>query len=122
MNAAIARYRSVQVTTSSREQILLMLWDGVMRFLGEARAAHGRGERAVFAERLQRAHAILDEFAVTLDPKHAPDLCERLRAIYLFCMGRLAQATFTFDIEAVDDVTRVLVPVHEAFRSVLQQR
>lgn len=121
MNAAVARYRSVQVTTSSREQVLLMLWDGVFRFLDEARAAHKRGDRSVFAERLQRAHAILDEFAVTLDSKHAPELCDRLRALYLFCMGRLAEATFAFDLVAVDDVARVLDPVYQAFREILRK-
>lgn len=121
MNAAIARYRSVQVTTSSREQVLLMLWDGVFRFLDEARAAHKRGDRSVFAERLQRAHAILDEFAVTLDSKHAPELCERLRALYLFSMGRLAEATFAFELQAVEDVARVLDPVYQAFREILRK-
>ncbi len=121
MHAALARYRSVQVTTSSPEQILLMLWDGVVRFLDEACVAHAKGERAQFAERLQRSHAILDEFAVTLDAKHAPELADRLRALYLYCMGRLAEATFTFDVVAVDEVRRVLQPVHDAFRTVLKR-
>jgi flagellin-specific chaperone FliS len=35
-SSAIAKYRSVQVTTASPGQLLVMLYDGLFRFLGEA--------------------------------------------------------------------------------------
>ena len=59
MSAAnvLSRYGAVQVTTSTPGQILVMLYDGLFRFLGEARAALVAKERARAGERIGRAHA-----------------------------------------------------------------
>ena len=44
-----------------------------------------------------------------------------VRALYLFSMGRLAEATFAFELQAVEDVARVLDPVYQAFREILRK-
>ncbi len=118
MNAAtiLSRYGTVQVTTSSPGQILVMLYDGLFRFLGEARTAIQARDRTRAGERISRSHAILELLASTLDPAHAPELCDNLQGLYLFCMSRLVTANVKQDAAAVDEVLRVLAPLREAWR------
>lgn len=118
MSAAtvLSRYGTVQMTTSSPGQVLVMLYDGLFRFLGEAKAAIQARDRARSGERIGRAHAILDLLASTLEPSHAPELCENLQGLYLFCMSRLVTANVKQDDAAVDEVLRVLSPLREAWR------
>lgn len=118
MNAAtiLSRYGTVQVTTSSPGQILVMLYDGLFRFLGEARAAIQARDRTRSGERISRSHAILELLASTLDPAHAPELCENLQGLYLFCMSRLVTANVKQDAAPIDEVLRVLAPLREAWR------
>lgn len=118
MSAAtiLSRYGTVQVTTSSPGQILVMLYDGLFRFLGEARAAIQARDRPRAGERISRAHAILELLASTLDPAHAPELCDNLQGLYLFCMSRLVTANVKQDAAPIDEVTRVLAPLREAWR------
>lgn len=118
MNAAtiLSRYGTVQVTTSSPGQILVMLYDGLFRFLGEARAAIQARDRTRAGERISRSHAILELLASTLDPAHAPELCENLQGLYLFCMSRLVTANVKQDAAPIDEVLRVLAPLREAWR------
>lgn len=117
---AASRYKAVQVQTSSPGAILLMLFDGLFKFLDEAKNAVILDERARAGERIERAHAILTELAATLDRRNAPELCENLESIYVFCMGRLVEANLHRDPDRIDDVLRVLTPVREAFRQAIQ--
>lgn len=118
---AIARYRAIQVTTSTPQQILLMLYDGLFRFMGEARTAMAQGDRARAGERISKAHAILDELFATLDPTKAPELCETLGGVYLFAMSHLVDANVRQDPALVDETIRVLTPLHEAWQIVLKK-
>ena len=119
--AALKRYKSVQVTTSSPGEILILLYDGMFRFLGEAIAAMKAGERGRAGEKLDRAHAILGELVVGLDPKVAPELCTNLESVYMFCMGQLVEANLTQDPAVLADVVRVLTPLREAWTTIVRE-
>ncbi len=119
---AASRYRAVSIQTASPGTILVMLFDGIFRFLEEARVAIEADDRGRAGERIGRSHAILSELAATLDRKHAPELCENLEGIYIFCMGRLVEANLHRDKDRIDDVMRILAPVREAFKQAVAQQ
>jgi len=118
---ALARYKNVQVTTCSPTELVVMLYDGVVRFTREAQQALKEGDRARAGERTSRAHAILEQLLVTLDRKHDPALAERLEGVYGFCMRRLMDANASKDAAAFDDVPRVLVPLRDAWADVARR-
>src|SRR5690349_2363756 len=109
MNAAtnaLAKYRAVQVTTCTPGQLLLMLYDGLFRFMREAQDAIVANDRAVAGERISRSHAILEQLLTGLNPSAAPQLCEYLEPLYAFCMRELIEANVKRDAEKVGSVIR----------------
>lgn len=114
-SAAAARYRKVAVKTCSPQQLLVMLFDGAIRFIGEAEAAMGQKDRARAGERIGKAHAIVEELAATLDPQHAPELCENLLGVYAYSMGRLLEANLHQDPARLTEVAALLTPLRDAF-------
>jgi flagellar protein FliS len=118
--AAIARYRNVQITTSSPGEVLLLLYSGLLRFLNEAIHAMKSGDRARAGERIGRAHAILDELHTTLKPSAAPELAANLQGVYLFAMEQILAANCEQSVDKLENAVRVLRPIEEAFRAVLQ--
>jgi flagellar protein FliS len=118
LGRAQAAYRSVQVTTCSPPELVVMLYDGVFRFVNEARAALAAGDRARFGERISRAHAVVECLAATVDPKHDPSLAERLGGIYTFCMERLIEANLRRDPGILEEVLVALAPLRDAWRVV----
>src|SRR5450755_1647386 len=92
VNAALNRYKNVQVKTSSPGELLVMLYDGLFRFLTEAKICMVKGERTRAAERISRSHQIFQQLLNGLNREHAPELCENLEQLYLFCMGHIVQA------------------------------
>ena len=119
--AAIARYGAVKVTTANPGQILVMLYDGLLRFLREAQSAFAAKERARAGERISRSLAILEQLLAGLNPEHEPELCERLQSLYLFCIQRLVRANVEQSPEMVGEVIRVLTPLRDAWSTAVTQ-
>lgn len=119
--AAIARYGAVKVTTANPGQILVMLYDGLLRFLREAQSAFVAKERARAGERISRSLAILEQLLAGLNPEHAPELCEKLQALYLFCIQRLVRANVEQNPEMVGEVVRVLTPLRDAWSTAVTE-
>ncbi|MFO0676848.1 MAG: flagellar export chaperone FliS [Polyangiaceae bacterium] len=119
--AMLARYQKVQVTTCSNERLLVMLFDGLVRFVEEAAAALDEGDRPRLGERVGKALAILEHLTGTLNRTEAPELCERLEGTYLFAMSRLTEANVRKERRALEDVLRILVPLRDAWRVAVEQ-
>jgi flagellar secretion chaperone FliS len=118
---AVRRYKQVQVKTSSPGELLTMLFDGLLKFLEEARSAMESGDRPRACERINRSHAIISELFSTLDPRHAPELCENLVGLYTFCLGHLLEANIEQNPTKIADVARILSPLAEAFRTAARE-
>ena len=91
------------------------------RFAAEAKAALAVGDRALFGEKLSRAHAILEELCAGLNYDVAPELCANLEAVYGFAMTRLIDANVKQDPALVDEATKPLLPLYEAWRTAVPQ-
>lgn len=122
VTAAASKYRGVQLQTSSPAQLVVMLYDGILRFVTEAHAAMETGDRARMGERIGRAIAIVDELTATLDHKFAPELAENMTALYGFAKRRLYEANMNSDAQALSDVKTAIVPLRDAFAQVARSR
>lgn len=116
-----ARYKSVQVQTCTPGQLVVMLFDGAMRFTTEAASAMAAKDRARAGERISKAHRVLEELASTLDASAAPELAETLGGLYLFCMRELVKANIAQDPKLLADVVEILRPVRDGFDEVVRR-
>jgi flagellar protein FliS len=124
MNAqghGLARYGAVNVTTATPGQIVVMLYDGLFRFLREAMAAMEVKDRARTAERTTRALAILEQLLLGLDRSAFPSLCDKLEPLYAFCMRHVVSANARRDPGGLAEVIRILTPLREAWVIAVQQ-
>ena len=114
-SAAAARYKGVAVTTCSPGQLLVMLYDGILRFCTEAKVAIEKKDRARAGERIGRAHEIVSHLTATLDPSHAPELADNLMAVYGFCVRRLLEANLEQNAAKLVEVVNAILPIREGF-------
>jgi flagellar protein FliS len=114
-SAAAARYTQVRNTTSTPGELLLALYDGLFRFLNGAKLCIEQKQLARARELLSKSHAILSELTIALDHDVAPELCGQLEGLYGFCIDRIQVASRKADTVAIDEVTRVLTPLREAW-------
>ncbi|MEO8874549.1 MAG: flagellar export chaperone FliS [Polyangiaceae bacterium] len=120
VSSVLNRYKNVQVKTSSPGEVLVMLYDGLFRFLTEAKTCMETGERTRAAERISRCHEIFQQLVLGLNHEIAPELCENLQSLYLFCMGHIVQSNIQQQPEKLAEVMRVLQPLREAWTTVVR--
>ncbi len=99
-----------------------MLYDGMLRFLAQAKDAMGGKDRARAGDRLDRAFAILNELTGSLRPDVAPELCGQLESIYHFCMDHIVEANVEQDPAKLDEVMGVLTPLRAAWTEAVHTR
>ena len=119
MNNPYSQYQKTQVTTASREKILLMLYEGAIRFTKQARAAMEKENVAEKGKYISKATAILSELMATLDFKAGGELAVDLENLYVFMIDKLIEANINNDIKALDNVEELLKTLYEAWKDVI---
>lgn len=114
-SSAAARYTQVRNSTATPGELLLALYDGLFRFLNGAKACIENKQMPRARELLARCHAILSELTIALDHDLAPELCGQLEGLYDFCIDRVQMASRKSNPAFIEEVTRVLTPLREAW-------
>ena len=113
-------YTESSILTAPPERLVVMLYDGAIRFLKQAVVAESSGQHQMFLDRLRRGEAIIDELNVTLDMSQG-EVASRLRAIYLFCKRHLVEAHIKRDMSCIDEVIRLLTDLRESWQQLAVQ-
>jgi len=112
MTTGYQTYRKTQTHTADRSELLLMLYDGALRFTRRAIEAIEANDVTAKCEALARAIAIISELHATLDPTVDEELTGNLAALYLFCLDSYTQA----NAEGSTVPLKAVIPVLETLR------
>ncbi len=115
MNAYMSQYQNSQILNASPEQILIMLYDGAIRFCRQAMQAMDEGDHKVQSEKVSRAMAIVSEFANTLDHEIGGQIAADLDALYGFMIRELTNANLKNERKSLETVDRLLSGLRETW-------
>lgn len=120
MNNPYKAYQKTQVTTASREKVLLMLYEGAIRFVKHAEAAMIDKKIAEKGKNISKATAILSELMATLDFKVGGQLAVDLENLYVFMIDKLIEGNIKNDVECLRVVESLLRTLHVAWQDVVE--
>ena len=109
------KYLETQILTASREQLLLMLYDGAVRFAEQGRDRILSRDVPGSHDCLVRAQRIVIELWCALNPGTDPELARNLGGLYSFVYLRLVHANVHREAKAVDEALGVLRTLREAW-------
>jgi flagellar protein FliS len=118
-------YKTQSVQTASPGKLVLMLFDGYLRFTAAATKAFDEPD---FAKRneginnnLIRAQNIVTELQSSLDMSVPGDLPGTLYRLYDYCLNNLQQANLKKDREPIGHSDKVINELREAWAEMLAQ-
>ena len=120
MNNPYRQYQKTQVTTASREKVLLMLYEGAIRFTKQAHAAMLAKKIAEKGRFISKATAILSELMATLDFKVGGQLAADLENLYVFMIDKLIEGNITNNPECLEQVEKLLMTLFTAWKDVVE--
>lgn len=108
-------YRRVEAESRSPLELVVMLYDGAVRFLAEAREAHGRRDLIARGNALSRALAIIAELQSTLNLKEGGAVAAELDRLYTYITWRLMDVNVKQDVTALDEAHKLLSTLSDAW-------
>lgn len=113
-------YKNNTVNMASKEQLLLMLVDGAVKYTKIARLAIEKKDIQKAHEELVRVQNIFTELMSTLDRSLGEDF-ESLFKLYGFIKDRLVQANIKKDIQIIDEVLPLIEGVRDIWYEVIKK-
>lgn len=118
-------YKSVAITTATPGQLVLMLFDGALRFLATATRGFHEESIAVRNEQIHnnlvKAQKILRELQCSLDLKVGGEFATTMFALYEFMIEQLQTANMAKDAAPIGVVERLLGEIRGAWAQMLEQ-
>lgn len=112
-------YKNNSVNYASKEQLLLMLLDGAVKFSKRALKAMDEQNVSLVHENLLKTQNIFNELIVTLDVNAGGEWAINLRSVYAFIVQSLTKINFSKSKEEMEKLIPVIKEVrdlwHEAY-------
>jgi flagellar secretion chaperone FliS len=118
-------YRRNAILSAGPGQLILMLFDGALRFMNAAVAGfdepHPIRRNEKIHNNLTRTQAILTELQDCLDLKKGGDFAQRMFALYKFMRLQLRQANLRKDPAPIHVVIKLLGDIRQSWADMLMQ-
>lgn len=107
------------VDANSPHGLIVMLYDGALLAIRRGRQAIENGDAVARSTAITKAIQIIEEgLIVALDHKSGGELAVRLHDLYRYMSSRLLSASLKNDVAALDEVSRLLGELADAWRSI----
>ncbi|WP_411682041.1 flagellar export chaperone FliS [Clostridium thailandense] len=108
-------YKNNSVNYASREQLLLMLLDGAVKFAKIGREALVEKDIKKSHENIVKTQNIFYELMVTLDVSKGGEWAESLMRVYDFIVRRLIDANMKKDVAIMDEIIPLIEDVKDTW-------
>ena len=116
-NAADA-YRRTQVQSGTPLELVVMLYDGALRFLAQAQEAVARRDIRSRHAALDKTLAIVGHLQMTLDPDRGGSVATELDRLYRYISERLLDCAAHNDPAALEEAAQLLTSLRDAWHTV----
>lgn len=109
------KYKQTSVTSASREKLLLMMYEGAIKFVKKAIIACESKNIADRGMNIGRAYDIIMELNNTLDFKVGGEIAKNLEALYVFMCDELTKANISGEVQHLQEVLKLLNTLNEGW-------
>lgn len=118
INNPYATYQNNSVTTSTPGELTLMLYNGCLKFIEQAKRALVDGKIEEKNTAITKAQAILSELMVTLDT--SVPVAENMLILYEFANSRLVDGNIKNDPLLFDEAAGIIMEFRDTWKQVIQ--
>ena len=118
---ASQQYAQTKIQTASGGDLVIMLYQGCIKFLRLAKKSMEEDNIHNTNEYLIRSQDIIMELLTTLDGEKGGEVATNLAALYEYMYRELIQANMKKDPERIDQVEGMLLELLEAWQEAVKQ-
>jgi flagellar protein FliS len=118
LNNPYQAYQQNSVSTASPGELTLMLYNGCLKFIKQARQAIQLKNTQEKNLNLQKAQRIIQELMITLNPEAA--VSESMMSMYEYMNRRLVEANISNDLAILAEVGEYVTEFRDTWKQVIQ--
>ena len=117
-----ANYQKIKIETATPEALILMLYDGALRFMNQAELAFEENNLEKISNSLLRVQAIFTELQCSLDREKGGEIAINLERLYIFFNGRLAEANMKKDVKYILQIRPMIQNLRNSWEAAMQKQ
>jgi len=114
----IAAYQENTVTTQSKGRLIVMLYDGAIKFMKLAIEEMEKNNNESKSLYINKAQDIINELNAVLDMDAGGEIATNLRKLYCFMSNRLSEANIKCDTQMVRDVIKLMEELNQGWKAI----
>lgn len=114
-------YQKTSVGTSSQKQLVLMLFDGMNRFMNQGIKAIEEQDFEATHIALHKSGKILLELIATLREDKGGEIARNLKSVYIFCYEQTVIANLRKDASLIREIQGILGNISAGFKEISQK-
>lgn len=116
-----ANYQKIKIETATPEALILMLYDGALRFMAQAEAAFEENNIEKINNFLLRVQAIFTELQCSLDREKGGDIAANLERLYIFFNNQLVEANMKKDVNYLLAIKPMVQNLRDSWEVAMQK-
>lgn len=114
----IAAYQDNTITTQSRGRLIVMLYDGAIKFMRLAIKELEANNYEAKGSYINKAQDIINELNAVLDMDAGGEIATNLRKLYCFMSKRLSEANIKRDPQMIRDVIKLMEELNQGWKAI----
>lgn len=121
MKNGYQKYKNTSIQSAGREKLLLMMYEGAIKFTKLAIQAAEEKKIADRGMNIGRAYDIVMELNNSLDHKVGGDISKNLEQLYMFMTDQFTKANLSGDPAPLRNVLKLLETLYEGWQKAVEQ-
>ena len=114
----IAAYQDNTVTTQSKGRLIVLLYDGAIKFMKLAIKELEANNHQAKGQYINKAQDIINELNAVLDMDAGGEVAANLRKLYCFMNNRLSEANIKHDPKMIREVIELMEELNQSWKAI----
>ena len=121
MSNPYQKYKQTQVVSAGREKLLLMMYEGAIKFTKLAIKAADEKNVYERCTNIGRAYDIVMELNNTLDHKVGGEISHQLEQLYMFITDQYTKSNLNGDSKPMKDALKILETLYDGWKLAVEK-
>ena len=114
----VAAYQNTAITTQSKGRLIVMLYDGAIKFMKLAIKEIESNNYEAKGQYINKAKDIINELNAVLDMSAGREMATNLRNLYCFMHHRLSEANKKCDPQMIRDCIKLMEELNQGWKAI----
>jgi len=114
----VKTYKDTTVTTQSKGRLIVLLYEGAIKFMKLAVQELEAGNYQVKGQYINRAQDIINELNAVLDRDAGGEVADNLCKLYCFMSNRLSEANIKRNPQMIREVISIMEELNQGWKTI----